>query len=83
MNEEQKWAYEWALNKGYPPVDAKYAKILASLVREQENTILEIELDYPNWRDKFTSLAEAIKWHTNGLNKVIANLRAQIANKGN
>jgi hypothetical protein len=83
MNEEQKAACEWAANKRHPTVDAIYANILHGLVQEQEQTILEIELDYPNWRGKFQSLAEAIKWHTDGQTKVIANLRAQIANKGN
>jgi hypothetical protein len=78
MNEEQKQAYEWALNKAYPSVDAKYAKVLASLIQEQENTILEIELNYPNWREKFDSLATAIKWHTDGQDRLIANLRARL-----
>jgi hypothetical protein len=83
MNEEQEAACEWAANKRHPTIDAIYANILHGLVQEQEQTILEIELNYPNWRGKFQSLAEAIKWHTDSQDKVIANLRAQIASGGN
>ncbi len=41
----------------------------------REIDLIGIEEMYPNWRRKFKSLAEAIKWHTESQDGVIANLR--------
>ncbi len=41
----------------------------------RETDLMGIEAMYPNWRRKFKSLAEAIKWHTESQDGVIKNLR--------
>jgi len=84
MNDEQRQAFKWALNQEYQSVAARYARTLALYVAEHTGdieAIQGIEALYPNWRGKFTTLVEAIKWHTDGQDKVIANLRSQIDNK--
>jgi len=39
----------------------------------------DLERQYPNWRGRFTSLAEAVAHHTKAQDLVIENLRGQNA----
>ena len=41
----------------------------------EKRELQEIEAMYPNWRNKFNSLCEAIKYHTDVQYKVLENLR--------
>jgi len=80
MTNEEKQAFEWSLNQCHRSVAALYARVLGLYIKRNAAScqmIAEIEKDYSNWRGKFRSLAEAIKWHVNGQNKVINNLREQ------
>jgi len=90
MNDEQKLAFRWALNQEYSLLPQDMLGLLLfmsqSILYVAEHTgdieaIQGVEVLYPNWRGKFSSLAEAIKWHTDSQDKIITNLRSQIDNK--
>ncbi len=75
MNNKTKQAYDWAIGQNHRSVAAEYARTLAEHIKE----IGDIEADYPNWRDKFSSIADAVRWHIASQNAVIARLRGKNA----
>ena len=77
MDAKTQQAYDWALNQNHRSVAAEYAKTLAEYIKSIGN----IEVDYPNWRGKFVSIAEAVKWHTQSQNAVISKMRQSIEKK--
>jgi len=81
MTEEQKQAYDWALHQQYNSVAARYARILALYIKENEEYTqggMEVETLYPNWRNKFESLFAAVKFHTDSQSKTIKALQKRI-----
>ncbi|MFA5377881.1 MAG: hypothetical protein WC455_19180 [Dehalococcoidia bacterium] len=87
MTDEERRAMEWALSQPFHSVAADYSHILAlackrliGLATEAER-LLEIEKDYPNWRGRFKSLPEAIRFHTSGQDALISRLRDRLSQK--
>lgn len=71
MDDKTYASYEWALNAPFHSVAADNAKILAEYIK----SLGAIEENYPNWRVKFDTLVEAIKWHTASQDKIIEQSR--------
>ena len=77
MNDQEKIAYEWALNQDHKSVAASYARILAKYIQKTDGAtkiVEQLETRYPNWH-KFRDVIEALDIHIANMTAVIKNLR--------
>jgi hypothetical protein len=66
---------EWALKQSNKCCAGIYARDMAEYIK----TIGDIEADYPNWQEKFHTIADAVHFHTISQQNVINNLRRTIS----
>lgn len=72
MNDKTNEAYQWAISQDFQSVAARHARTLAEYVCD----LGDLEVDYPNWRGKFASIADAVRFHTRAQDAVIRDMRA-------